>query len=77
MEPTKNAGRPLSEWLPMPHFKGWGEEKAGKWNIPGDCGLQNEWRAWAPEGRELAGQAGLETVSKETAAVFSCCAGTL
>lgn len=46
-------------------------------NVPGDRGLQREQRAWAPWGTELAGQAALETVSKETAAVFSYCAGTL
>lgn len=46
-------------------------------NNPGDRALQREWRAWAPRGMEVAGQAGLETVSKETAALFSYCVGTL
>lgn len=80
-EPTQNAERPLSKWLPVLNFKGywqqWWKEKAKKDNIPGDCGLQRERRAWAPRGTELAGQAGLETVSEETAVVFSYRAGTL
>lgn len=80
-EPTRNAERPLSKWLPVLNFKGYWQqqqkEKAKKENIPGDRGLQREWRAWAPRGTELAGQGGLETVSEETAAVFSYRAGTL
>lgn len=46
-------------------------------NIASDHYLQRDWRAWAPLGKELAGQAGLETVSKETAAEFSFCGRTL